>query len=62
MNEEPHLAATGNFRFGKLAQYFLQGLLIIAPVTITLYTIFSIVSAIDSLIPIFTTTDSQGRV
>jgi uncharacterized membrane protein len=62
MNEEPHLAATGNFRFGKLAQYFLQGLLIIAPVTITLYTIFYIVSAIDSLIPIFTTTDSQGRV
>jgi uncharacterized membrane protein len=62
MNEEPNLAAPGGFRLSKLAQYFLQGLLIIAPVTITLYTIYSIVSAIDSLIPIFTTTDSQGRV
>jgi uncharacterized membrane protein len=63
MNEELYPApATDGFRMGKLAQYFLQGLLIIAPVTITVYAIYSIVSAIDSLIPIFTTTDSQGRV
>src|SRR5688500_5212666 len=50
------------FRLGKLFQYFLQGLLIIAPVTITIYAIYAIVSSIDSLIPIFTTTDAQGRV
>lgn len=63
MNEEIYPApATDGFRMGKLAQYFLQGLLIIAPVTITVYAIYSIVSAIDNLIPIFTTTDSQGRV
>ena len=63
MNTEKHPApATDGVRLGKLAQYFLQGLLIIAPVTITIYAIYAIVSAIDSLIPIFTTTDSQGRV
>jgi uncharacterized membrane protein len=50
------------FRLGKLFQYFLQGLLIIAPVTITIYAIYWIVSSIDSLIPLFTTTDATGRV
>ncbi len=50
------------FSFSRLFQYFLQGLLIIAPVTITLYTIYWIVSSIDSLIPLFTTTDSEGKV
>lgn len=50
------------FRLGKLFQYFLQGLLIIAPVTITIYAIYWIVSSIDSLIPLFTTTDASGRV
>jgi uncharacterized membrane protein len=63
MNDEKHPNANADpLRLGKLAQYFLQGLLIIAPVTITIYAIYSIVSAIDSLIPIFTTTDAQGRV
>lgn len=63
MNAERHPAAPAEgFRAGKLAQYFLQGLLVIAPVTITIYAIYSIISAIDGLIPIFTTTDSQGRV
>lgn len=50
------------FRFSKLAQYFLQGLLVIAPVTITIYTIWYIVTGIDSLIPIFTTIDADGHV
>ena len=53
MNNEGHSANRG-FGFGKLFQYFLQGLLIIAPVTITIYAIYWIVSSIDSLIPIFT--------
>jgi uncharacterized membrane protein len=50
------------FSFSRLFQYFLQGLLVIAPVAITVYAISWIVSSIDSLIPIFTTRDAAGRV
>jgi uncharacterized membrane protein len=50
------------FPFTRLFQYFLQGLLVIAPVAITAYAIYWIVSSIDSLIPIFTTTDVTGKV
>ena len=50
------------FSFSRLFQYFLQGLLVIAPVAITVYAISWIVSSIDSLIPIFTTRDATGRV
>ena len=50
------------FRISKLFQYFLQGLLIIAPVTITLYTIYWVVSSIDNLIPIFYTQSPDGRI
>lgn len=50
------------FRFSSLFNYFLQGLLVLAPVVITVYAIFWIVSSIDSLIPIFTTTDATGKV
>jgi len=53
--------ATG-FTLSKLVQYFLQGLLVLAPVVITAYAIYWIVSSIDSLIPIFTTKDASGRV
>ena len=53
--------ATARFPFSRLFQYFLQGLLVIAPVAITAYAIYWIVSSIDSLIPIFTTTDVTGR-
>ncbi len=51
-------------RFGiaRIFQYFLQGLLVIAPVVITAYAIYWIVSSIDSLIPIFTTKDASGKV
>src|SRR6476660_2521819 len=63
MNETPTTAAhTGNLHLGKLVQYFLQGLLIIAPVTITIYAIYAVVSSIDNLLPIFTTIDSEGHV
>lgn len=46
----------------KLLQYFLQGMLILAPVAITLYALYFVVSTIDGWLPIFSTTDEQGRV
>ena len=51
-----------HFNYKRLLQYFLQGLLILGPVTITAYFIFWAVSSIDGLIPIFTYTDAQGLV
>lgn len=51
-----------SFHYSKILQYFLQGLLILAPVAITAYAIYFVVSGIDSWIPIFTYTDSQGVV
>jgi len=50
------------FKFSKLLQYFLQGLLVIAPVAITLYTVYWVVSSIDSQIPLFTERDSDGKL
>lgn len=50
------------FDYSRLFQYFLQGLLVIAPVTITLYTIYWVVSSIDNLIPIFTERDGTGHI
>src|SRR5438093_1178999 len=50
------------FKMGKLLQYFLQGLLVIAPVTITVYAIYWIVSTIDNLIPIFTARSIDGKI
>jgi uncharacterized membrane protein len=50
------------FHYKKLLQYFLQGLLILAPVAITAYSIYWVVSSIDSWIPIFTYTDKSGLV
>ena len=50
------------FTYRKFFQYFLQGLLILAPITITAYAIFWVVTSIDSLLPIFTYTDIQGNV
>jgi uncharacterized membrane protein len=49
-----------NFSYKKLLQYFLQGVLIMAPVAITIYTIYFVISGIDGWIPIFTYTDLQG--
>lgn len=50
------------FHYKKLLQYFLQGLLILAPIAITAYAIFWVVTSIDSLLPIFTYKDLQGNV
>lgn len=41
------------FKWKKVIQYLLQGLLIIAPVAITAYTIYWIVSTVDNWVPIF---------
>jgi len=58
MSETP----SARFQFGKLFQYFLQGLLVIAPVAITLYAVYWVVSSIDSLLPIFTATGEDGKI
>lgn len=50
-----------SFHFRKLFQYFLQGLLVTAPLAITVFAIYWIVTSIDELIPIFTTVE-EGRV
>jgi uncharacterized membrane protein len=50
------------FQYKKLLQYFLQGLLLLAPIAISLYALYAVVSGIDNLIPIFTTTDASGKV
>lgn len=52
------------FRFKKVVQYFLQGLLIIAPLAITIYAIYWVVSTVDNWLPIFReeVKDVQGRV
>ncbi|MER3463453.1 MAG: hypothetical protein C4329_02595 [Chitinophagaceae bacterium] len=59
---EPVPPPAKGFRFSKLFQYFLQGLLVIAPVAITAYALYCIVSSIDQLIPIFTYKDENGHV
>src|SRR5215212_7247268 len=60
MNDTP--PKEEGFRFSKLFQYFLQGLLVIAPLVITVYAVYWVVSSIDSLIPIFTAKDESGRI
>src|ERR1700694_3641229 len=50
------------FKPSKLFQYFLQGLLVLAPIAITLYAVYWVVSSIDDLIPIFTTRSADGKV
>jgi uncharacterized membrane protein len=50
------------FQFKKSLKYFLQGLLVLTPVSLTFYVLFRSFSFIDSLIPIFTEKDSQGQV
>ena len=41
------------FKWKKIIQYFLQGLLILAPLAITIYAIYWVVSTVDSWVPIF---------
>jgi len=39
------------FSFRKLFQYFLQGLIILAPITITIWAVTSLFDAVDSILP-----------
>jgi len=52
------------FKWKKLFQYFLQGLLIIAPLAITIYAIYWVISTVDSWVPIFreAVKDGQGNI
>jgi uncharacterized membrane protein len=61
MNGAPSSSSTG-FKFSKLFQYFLQGLLVIAPIAITIYAVYWVVSSIDSQIPLFTARGEDGKV
>lgn len=51
-----------SFNYKRLLQYFLQGMLIIAPIAVTLYALYFVISTIDSWIPIFTYEDDKGIV
>ncbi|MBP6687894.1 MAG: DUF502 domain-containing protein [Lacibacter sp.] len=51
-----------SFNYKRLLQYFLQGLLVLAPIVVTGYALFWIVTSIDELIPIFTFIDDEGKV
>ena len=52
------------FRWKKIIQYFLQGLLIMAPLAITVYSIYWVISTVDSWVPIFreAVKDGQGNI
>ena len=52
------------FKWKKVIQYFLQGLLIIAPLAITIYAIYWVISTVDGWVPIFreAVKDAQGNV
>ena len=41
------------FRWNSIIKYLLQGLLVIAPIAVTIYTIYWIVSTVDNWLPIF---------
>lgn len=60
MNNE--ITEQKGFHFSKLLNYFLQGLLVIAPIAITIYAVYSVVSFIDNQVPIFTAKDDDGKV
>jgi len=50
------------FQLSRLLQYFLQGLLVIGPVAITIYFVYWVVSSIDAQIPLFTQRGEDGKV
>ena len=52
------------FKWKSIFKYFLQGLLVIAPLAVTIYTIYWIVSTVDNWLPIFSqpVKDFEGHV
>ncbi len=56
------LSRRGQWRWRKVLQYLLQGLLVTAPLAITIYLLYWFVSSVDSWLPIFTVKDAEGRI
>jgi uncharacterized membrane protein len=56
------LSRRGQWRWRKVLQYLLQGLLVTAPLAITIYLLYWFVSSVDSWLPIFTVKDPEGRI
>jgi uncharacterized membrane protein len=54
------LSRRNQWRWRKILQYLIQGVLVTAPVAITIYLIYWFVSSVDSWLPIFRVVD--GRV
>lgn len=52
------------FKWKKVIQYFLQGLLVMAPLAITFYAIYWVISTVDGWVPIFreAVRDAQGNI
>lgn len=52
------------FKWKKVIQYFLQGLLVMAPLAITFYAIYWVISTVDGWVPIFreAVRDGQGNI
>ena len=60
MDNQP--VKSSRWRWQRIFQYFLQGLLVTAPVVITGYLIFWFVSSIDNLVPLFEVKDASGKI
>ena len=50
------------FALSRVIQYFFQGMLILAPIAISFYALYFVISTIDGWIPIFSSTDEMGQV
>jgi uncharacterized membrane protein len=61
MDELP-ASRPNRFQFKKLLQYFLQGLVVIAPIAITIYTVYWIIFSIDNQIPLLTAKGANGQI
>ncbi|MFN9109696.1 MAG: hypothetical protein ACK5XN_06465, partial [Bacteroidota bacterium] len=53
---------SGQKPFRRLIHYFLQGMLVLAPIAITIYAAYWLVTSIDDLIPILTVKNEEGKV
>jgi len=56
------ISRRNRWRWRKILQYLLQGLLVTAPLALTIYLIYWFVSSIDSWLPLFRVRDVDGRV
>ena len=56
------VSANNRWRWGKVLQYLIQGLLVTAPLAITIYLIYWFVSSVDSWLPIFRVKDENGKI